>query len=112
MTTVDATLTGSMHPGAGRHSSRARTFLVVAEMSIACVVVIASVLLMRSFANLQRVDPGCRGAGRRLRSSMACRSSGSDCCVEDRVSAFVPLRLHGAGAGAAYLEPVRRLRYQ
>ena len=57
-TTVEATLTGSMHPGAGRHHIRARTFLVVAEVSIACVLVIASVLLIRSFANLQRVDPG------------------------------------------------------
>jgi predicted permease len=57
-TTVEATLTGRMHPGAGRHSSRARTVLVVAEMSIACVLVIASVLLIRSFANLQSVDLG------------------------------------------------------
>jgi predicted permease len=47
-----------MQPGGGRHVNRARTLLVIAEMSIACVLVIASVLLIRSFANLQGVDPG------------------------------------------------------
>src|ERR1041385_7904702 len=56
-------LAGVLHDGArgqtaGRGRRRGRALLVVAEMALAVLLVIGAALTVRSFANLQAVDPG------------------------------------------------------
>jgi putative ABC transport system permease protein len=45
-------------PGASLHRNKTRSALVVSEMSLALVLLIGAALLIRSFINLQLVDPG------------------------------------------------------
>jgi putative ABC transport system permease protein len=45
-------------PVSGRHASRVRRALVIAEIGVTVVLVAGAGLLTRSFASLQRVDPG------------------------------------------------------
>ena len=45
-------------PVSGRHASRVRRTLVVAEIGVTVVLLVGAGLLARSFASLQRVDPG------------------------------------------------------
>jgi putative ABC transport system permease protein len=52
---------GRTTAGAGR--LQARQLLIVAEVALAVILVVASGLLLRSFAELQRVDPGFRADG-------------------------------------------------
>ena len=47
----------------GRASTRARNFLVVAEIALAVVLLAGAGLLLRSFAQLQKVDLGFKSAG-------------------------------------------------
>jgi predicted permease len=44
----------------GRHQLRLRNFLVVGETGLACVLLIAAGLMLHSFVNLLRADPGFR----------------------------------------------------
>lgn len=46
---------------AGRRRRRARDLLVVAQVALALVLLVGSGLLLRTFDNLRRVDPGFRG---------------------------------------------------
>lgn len=50
---------GRSSTGSGRHT-RLRSVLVVAEASLACVLLIGAGLMLRSLANLLRMDPGFR----------------------------------------------------
>jgi putative ABC transport system permease protein len=45
-------------PVSGQHASRVRRTLVVAEIAVTVVLLVGAGLLVRSFAGLQRVDPG------------------------------------------------------
>lgn len=45
---------------AGRHQNRLRHALVVSEISLACVLLIGAGLMLQSFLNLVRLDPGFR----------------------------------------------------
>lgn len=50
-------------PVSGRHAGRMRRALVVAEIAVTVVLLVGAGLLARSFASLQRVDPGFRVDG-------------------------------------------------
>ena len=52
--------TGNRMPGLGRRQSRLRNALVLAEVSLACVLLIGAGLMLRSFLNLIHLDPGFR----------------------------------------------------
>lgn len=45
-------------PASGQHASRMRRGLVIAEIAVTVVLLVGAGLLARSFASLQRVDPG------------------------------------------------------
>lgn len=45
-------------PASGRHAGRVRRALVIAEIGVTVVLLVGAGLLTRSFASLQRVDPG------------------------------------------------------
>jgi predicted permease len=51
---------GGRGSGAGARQLRLRNFLVVAELALACVLLTGAGLLLRSFVNLLRTDPGFR----------------------------------------------------
>jgi predicted permease len=55
---VELDLRAGVRVGGDRQQRRVSSLLLLGETSIACVLVIASVLLIRSFADLRRVDPG------------------------------------------------------
>jgi predicted permease len=44
--------------GTGRHSNRARGFLVVSEIALAVILLVGAALMIRTFASLRAVDPG------------------------------------------------------
>lgn len=44
--------------GTGRHSNRARGFLVVSEIALAVILLVGAALMIRTFASLKSVDPG------------------------------------------------------
>jgi predicted permease len=44
--------------GTGRHSNRARSFLVVGEIALAVILLVGAALMIRTFASLKSVDPG------------------------------------------------------
>ncbi len=46
---------------ASRHQNRLRNALVIAEVSLACVLLIGAGLMLRTFLNLLHLDPGFRG---------------------------------------------------
>lgn len=54
---------GGAHGSGGRERRRLRAALVVAELALASVLVVGAVLLVRSFWQLQRVDPGFSATG-------------------------------------------------
>ena len=54
---------GGRGQSGGRSQRRGRTLLVVAEMALAVLLVIGAGLTIRSFRNLQQVDPGFDGRG-------------------------------------------------
>jgi putative ABC transport system permease protein len=54
---------GGTRASASREGIRLRSALVVVEVSLAVVLVVGAGLLIRTFWNLQRVDPGFRAAG-------------------------------------------------
>jgi putative ABC transport system permease protein len=45
-------------PGGGRHTRRMRAALVIAEVSLSTIMLVAAGLLVRSFQQQQRIDPG------------------------------------------------------
>jgi len=51
---------GSRGATASRHQNRLRSALVVAEVSLACVLLIGAGLMLRTFLNLLHLDPGFR----------------------------------------------------
>jgi putative ABC transport system permease protein len=56
-TAIAATLKDGA-PVSGQHASRVRRVLVIAEIAVTVVLLVGAGLLVRSFAGLQRVDPG------------------------------------------------------
>ena len=56
-------LRGGSRVGPDRRHRHAQALLLAGEAAITCVLLIGAVLLMRSFVNLNRVDPGFDGAG-------------------------------------------------
>jgi putative ABC transport system permease protein len=54
---------GGQRTTAGASKQRLRRVLVVAELALAVMLVVGSTLLLRSFAELQRVDPGFEADG-------------------------------------------------
>jgi putative ABC transport system permease protein len=54
---------GSLRASASREQARLRSTLVVAEFSLAVLLMVGAGLLMRSFWNLEQVDPGFRKSG-------------------------------------------------
>jgi putative ABC transport system permease protein len=59
----DVDLRTGLRAGPGRGQRRVQEFLLAGEVAIACVLLIGAVLLVRSFVNLNRVDPGFERAG-------------------------------------------------
>ncbi len=57
---VNALKEGGRGGGAGREKHRARNTLVVAQMSLALLLLVGSGLMIRSFQSLRNVDPGFR----------------------------------------------------
>jgi putative ABC transport system permease protein len=53
-------LTGDGRTTAGRSRQRLRSMLVVSQLSLSFMLLIGAALMLKSFANLQRVDPGFR----------------------------------------------------
>ena len=51
-------LQGSRTTTAGRHQNRLRSALVIAEVSMACVLLVGAGLMLRTFLNLVHLDPG------------------------------------------------------
>ncbi|HYC52845.1 MAG TPA: ABC transporter permease, partial [Gemmatimonadaceae bacterium] len=56
--THDALKAGSLATSAGRGRGRARALLVVTEMALCTLLLVGSILLLRSVMHLQRLDPG------------------------------------------------------
>jgi predicted permease len=60
---LDSLKTGGISGSMGPERSRLRRALVVAEFALASMLVVAAGLLVRTFWNLQQVDPGFRTSG-------------------------------------------------
>jgi putative ABC transport system permease protein len=70
----------------GRESHRLRNILVIAELTIALVLLVGSGLLMRTFASLERIDPGFRAESAFMFNVML---PGKKYDVDAKKSAFV-----------------------
>ena len=55
---IDALKEAAPNVGSGRAGTRARSLVVIAEMALAVVLVIGAGLMLRSFWELQKIDPG------------------------------------------------------